>query len=515
MSQGPGTFEQLPSLPEGRGAVARPGGGSTSGAKASPLQAAGEPARAERDGGSELISSEVETDQQEGGVVDLSVAGGEAAQSARRFGLPSSAASLVPAEGRGRVAPVFADAHAAPDVVRTGINNVSLVGLFEDDASVDGPVDAVLVKSAFAEGSEAPMQTPTPRPSGPKASPQAKPSAPAGGSKGGQAAPRPSAPGAVSASSDAGLTDSHGGSKKKSSSKKTSIDVDLPPPGAIIDKYRLEELVGKGGFAAVYRATHLLLNVPVAIKLLRPKAMKKHVGLAALLCEEARFAARIDHPNVVRIQDVTHTPAITYIVMEFLEGGTLEQLIRAQGRLPPTRVLQVGLDVTAGLKAGLAQGLIHRDIKPSNILFSRSGVTKIVDLGLAQSNSSVEEPTLLVPGEEAPKRFSIVGTPAYMAPEQGIRPGRVDFRADIYALGVTLYHAGVGRPPFPIDKPDRAMQLHRTEPVTPPENIVPTFPLPVSKLLLWMLEKSPDMRPASYEALQTAMEEALADLRGA
>jgi tRNA A-37 threonylcarbamoyl transferase component Bud32 len=422
----------------------------------------------------ELLTDDADTDAPEG--VDLGAAV-EELPIGTRIGLPiahpSVGSGLSPSD---KAEAAFADAELPPRPTVTSVVNVSLMGLFEDDARTEGPVDPVLLKTAFA--------------------PQA---------------PKPSAPTSLTASSPS-MSDSRGGSRRKSSSKRTPTDADLPPGGSIIDKYRLEELVGKGGFAAVYRATHLLLNVPVAIKLLRPKAMKKHAGLAALLCEEARFAAKIDHPNVVRIQDVTHTPAITYIVMEFLEGGTLEQLIRSQGRLPPTRVLQIGLDVVAGLKAGLAQGLIHRDIKPSNILFSKAAVTKIVDLGLAQSSGSSDEPPVTMPGEELPRKFSVVGTPAYMAPEQGIAPGRVDFRADIYALGVTLYHAAVGRPPFPIDKPERCMAMHRSEPVPPPENVMPKFPLPLSKLLLWMLEKSPDGRPESYDALEVAMQEALTDL---
>ncbi len=358
--------------------------------------------------------------------------------------------------------------------------SVSLKGLFDGDAGQDGPVDPVLPSALFTV----------------KARPVRE-----------DVATSTSASRPATGVTDGSPPDPNTGSRRKGP-RRSGSDVDLPSPGAIIDKYRLEEMVGKGGFAAVYRATHLLLNMPVAIKLLRPKAMKKHPNLAALLCEEARFAAKIDHPNVVRIHDVTHTPAITYIVMEFLDGGTLAQLIREQGRLSPSRVLRIGLDVTAGLKAGLEQGLIHRDIKPSNILFTRAGGTKIVDLGLAQTSGS-EAPS---PGEEHLRKLSVVGTPAYMAPEQGMHPGRVDFRADIYALGVTLYHAAVGRPPFPIDNADRVMALHRTEPVPPPENVLPRFPASLSRLLLRMLEKAPSARHESYDALAIAMQEALSDI---
>ena len=101
--------------------------------------------------------------------------------------------------------------------------------------------------------------------------------------------------------------------------------------GSVIDKYRIEELLGTGGFAAVYRATHLLLRIPVALKLLKPEVVRARPFLAELLCEEARFAAQLNHANVVRVFDVTHTPQITYIIMEFIDGRSLMEVIHEEG----------------------------------------------------------------------------------------------------------------------------------------------------------------------------------------
>jgi eukaryotic-like serine/threonine-protein kinase len=278
-----------------------------------------------------------------------------------------------------------------------------------------------------------------------------------------------------------------------------SWDPELPPAGAVLDKYRLDALVGCGAFAAVYRATHLLLRAPVAIKLLRPAAMRRMAGLAELLCEEARYAARIDHPNVVRIHDVTHHPSITYVVLEYVDGENLSRILAARGALAPRVVAELGLEVVAGLRAALEQGLIHRDVKPSNILLTRSGHAKLVDLGLAL-------PLHRDPGARLPQ-LTVVGTPGYMAPEQGIDPGAVDFRADVYALGATLYHAAVGRPPFPLDDARRCLELHRTARPEEPHRRRPEVGEDLSRLLMAMLAKRREDRPGSYDQIARALQE--------
>jgi eukaryotic-like serine/threonine-protein kinase len=277
----------------------------------------------------------------------------------------------------------------------------------------------------------------------------------------------------------------------------------LPALGSVIEKYRIEQLLGTGGFAAVYRATHLLLRIPVALKLLKPKVLKQKPLLADLLCEEARFAAQLNHPNVVRVFDVTHNPKITYIVMEYIDGESLLQVIQRKGRLQMDKALKLGHDVTHGLKAALAQGLIHRDIKPANILIDKTGLAKIVDLGLAQESDELARGAR---NSEADKM--IVGTPMYMAPEQAARPEDVDFRADVYSLGATLYHAVTGRPPFQHDDSMKLLMMHQRDPVVPPEEVLPGIPHEVSRVLTWMLEKDRSKRP-DYEQLLAGLDEAV------
>jgi serine/threonine protein kinase len=271
----------------------------------------------------------------------------------------------------------------------------------------------------------------------------------------------------------------------------------LPAIGSVIDKYRIEQLLGTGGFAAVYRATHLLLRIPVALKLLKPKVLQQRPRLAELLCEEASFAAQLNHPNVVRVFDVTHTAKITYIVMEYIEGEALVQAMKRDGRLRPLAALRVGLDVTRGLRAAYEQGLIHRDIKPANILVTKKGTAKIVDLGLAQHQNER--------GREDAKL--VVGTPLYMAPEQAARPEEVDFRADVYSLGATLYHLVTGQPPFDDDDPMKVLAMHQTQALRPPEEIVPGIPFDLSRMLVWMLQKDRAARP-DYDQLIAGLEEA-------
>ncbi|HEX2734664.1 MAG TPA: serine/threonine-protein kinase [Polyangiaceae bacterium] len=249
----------------------------------------------------------------------------------------------------------------------------------------------------------------------------------------------------------------------------------------MIDKYQIKEMLGTGGFAVVYRAVHQLLDREVALKLLRPDVASEHPGLGAMLVDEARLAARIQHPNVVRIYDVTHSPKLTYIVMELIDGVSLARRLLLHGALEPRTALDVGIDIARGLAAGLERGLVHRDIKPANLLIGRDGGVRIVDFGMAYVRGQ----------NDWLSSSGTVGTRGYMPPEQ-VKGSVVDFRADIYALGITLQESCLGRESR-TDSPTRSLQ----------RLVMPQL----REVFDWMCNPDASKRPQSYDELLSVFNE--------
>jgi eukaryotic-like serine/threonine-protein kinase len=277
--------------------------------------------------------------------------------------------------------------------------------------------------------------------------------------------------------------------------RQLASEPELPRAGCVLGKYRLERMIGMGGFGAVYRARHVVLDNVVALKLMRRSVVRARPELLQLLTEEARFAARIDHPNVVRMHDVETSNEHTYIVMEHVDGPDLSVMMKSRGALPYKMVIRILRHIAAALAAGLAENLIHRDVKPSNILLTRAGVTKLADFGLARSSSAAG-----VSGVRG-----IVGTAAYMAPEQAHDPVHADFRSDIYSLGITAFHAMTGGLPFPEHDVRQLALARMSEPVVPPSRFVAAIPARLDALITAMLARRADDRPASYAQLDAEL----------
>jgi len=228
-------------------------------------------------------------------------------------------------------------------------------------------------------------------------------------------------------------------------------------------KYRIDARLNEGGMGTVYRATHVLMEKTVAIKVLRP-ALAADEKIVARFSREARAASRISHPNALSVTDFGEDDnGIVFLVMEFLSGRTLKQLIRDDGPLPLPRVVEIIRQVGDALHAAHVQGVVHRDLKSDNIMLVDTMAgdhAKVLDFGIAKIN---EPDGKMDSGLTAPNL--VIGTPQYMSPEQCSQEGEIDARSDIYSLGVILYETLVGHVPFTADSPTMVMMKHLQEPV--------------------------------------------------
>ena len=288
-----------------------------------------------------------------------------------------------------------------------------------------------------------------------------------------------------------------------------------------LGSYRIEGEIARGGMGLVLRGHHEVLARDVAIKLLLPTVKGDRECFERFLLE-AQATARLRHPGIVAIHDVARDPQGTpYLVMDYIEGQTLRQRIRDRGALAPKEVAEVMAVVADAVEHAHQQGILHRDLKPDNVIVDTRGAPHLTDFGLAklvqEGDPSEEEPEApsgrLVPGSKLElgltNEGAVMGTPRYMAPEQ-VRGQRLTVAADVWALGVMLYEALTGKPPFLGTTVVAIFEgIIKTTP-TPPGQLNPLIPARLERICLRCLEKDPSARPASAGEVASELRRELA-----
>ncbi len=259
--------------------------------------------------------------------------------------------------------------------------------------------------------------------------------------------------------------------------------------------FRVLQIVGQGGMGITFRAHDSRLNRVVALKVMQPRLVSDTVMRARFL-REARAMAAIKSDHVVTVYEVGVANAIPFLAMEFLDGVSLEDYRKNVGKLPLPQVVRIGREVAHGLAAAHTRGLIHRDINPSNLwLESPTGRVKILDFGLAHVDADPEHLSQV---------GTILGTPAFMAPEQA-RGDTIDHRADLFSLGCVLYELCTNERPFNGTDVLCVLTALATHKPPPPQAMSAEVPTDFSDLIMQLLQKKPDQRPASSQALADAL----------
>jgi len=259
--------------------------------------------------------------------------------------------------------------------------------------------------------------------------------------------------------------------------------------GFFLGKYKLLDHLGTGGMSSVYLAEHMMLQTRRAIKVL-PKARVSDTSYLERFYREARAAAALDDPNVVRAYDVDMDPesGIHFLVMDYVEGSDLQVMAKRHGPLSYELAANYIRQSARGLAHAHKVGLIHRDVKPANLLVDRQGVVKVLDLGLAKF-SDEDKASLTVAYDE-----NVLGTADYLAPEQALDSHGVDGRADIYSLGCTLYYVLVGEPPYPEGTLPQRIMCHQKEPLPDVRKKRADAPVDLLRILAKMTAKKPEER---------------------
>lgn len=258
--------------------------------------------------------------------------------------------------------------------------------------------------------------------------------------------------------------------------------------GLVIGAYRVLDKIGAGGMGIVYLAEHEKLQRRVAIKILPEDKTKDKLALERFY-REARAAAALDHPNIVKAFDVSEQNGMHYLVMEYIDGNNLQKYVDTKGPLPWKTAINILIQSCKGLQHASERNMVHRDIKPANILVDKSGQVKILDLGLARS-FQISQDNLT---QDLSDGSDVMGSIDYIAPEQAIANNAVDVRADIYSLGATFYTLVTGKPPVDGTTAQKLLQ-HQMQMPTPISRLRPEIPESLNNVIFKMMAKRPEYR---------------------
>jgi eukaryotic-like serine/threonine-protein kinase len=288
------------------------------------------------------------------------------------------------------------------------------------------------------------------------------------------------------------------GAPAQSSAQPTDPSLMHLTNGQLLGRCLITGRIAEGSYGAVYRALHRTLNIPVAVKVLHPELLDGESKAGQQFRSEAMLLARLNHPNIVRLWDFDDSVAPPYLVLEFIEGATVADMIQRRSILRIDLALRIVSQVVDGLEAAFKLGIVHRDIKPANILITRDERAKIADLGLATVMDIGRQLGHAAGVDQSP----MAGTVAYLAPEQGGKTSSFDHRSDIYSLGASFYHMITGRLPFNGKSSLEVLLKHTREKLTPPNEVIPSIDRGVSELIVKMMAKNPADRFRSYEELR-------------